>query len=239
MPVTTPGPEPALELHELLFCWPGSAMPALYIPQLAIAPGERVFLLGASGSGKSTLLNLVAGIITPQQGSIRLFGQELSTLGERARDRFRARNIGFVFQQFNLLPWLDVATNIRVACSFAGNAEGGSPARMLALLDSLQLDAALLSRRADRLSVGQQQRVAIARALINDPQLLIADEPTSALDSAARDGFIELLLQVQKERGITVVFVSHDAALARHFSRVLDMQVLNQAARPGSIDAAA
>jgi len=239
MPATTYPLEPALAIHELLFRWPGSDLPALYIPQLTVAPGERVFLLGASGSGKSTLLNLVAGIITPQQGSIRLFGQELSALGERARDRFRARNIGLVFQQFNLLPWLDVATNIRLACSFGGNAAGGSHARMLALLDSLQLDAALLSRRADRLSVGQQQRVAIARALINDPQLLIADEPTSALDSAARDGFIELLLQVQQARGITVLFVSHDAALAGYFSRVLDMKVLNQAAQYGSIDAAA
>lgn len=239
MPATNPTHIPALEIHDLLYRWPGSDSPALYIPQLTMGPGERVFLLGTSGSGKSTLLNLVAGIITPQRGSIRLFGQELTALGERARDRFRARNIGLVFQQFNLLPWLDVATNIRLACSFGGNTADGSHARMLALLESLQLDADLLTRRADRLSVGQQQRVAIARALINDPQLLIADEPTSALDSAARDGFIELLLQVQHARGITVLFVSHDAALAGYFSRVLDMQVLNQVAQCGRTDAAA
>lgn len=233
---------PAIDIRNLQFHWPGSTAPTLDIPQLEIASGAGVFLLGSSGSGKSTLLNLVAGLLTPQQGSIEVLGHPLHKLGARARDRFRARHIGLIFQQFNLVPWLDVATNIRLACGFGGNA-GPSRTEMAAQLDALALDPALLDRRADQLSVGQQQRVAIARALINRPELLIADEPTSALDSAARDGFVKLLLQVRGERRLTVLFVSHDAALAAHFSRVIDMMTVNEApavnkaAEPG--DAAA
>jgi len=220
---------PAIDINDLHFHWPGAEGLGLHIPQLSIQCGERVFILGASGSGKSTLLNLLAGIITPQRGSIRVLGQELQQLSGRARDRLRATQIGLIFQQFNLVPWLDVASNIRLACSFAGNQDAGSPAQLQALLESLQLDTALLSRRADMLSVGQQQRVAIARALVNKPRLLIADEPTSALDSATRDSFVQMLLNVHAERDITIVFVSHDVALASHFQRMLDMAELNQA----------
>lgn len=222
---------PAIEISKLEFRWPGNPDLVLQVPKLVINAGESVFLLGASGSGKSTLLNLIAGIVPVQLGSICLFGQPLETLGDRARDRLRAQHVGMVFQQFNLVPWLNVATNIRLACSFAGRRGVTGHERLPELLDSLQLDRALLLRRADTLSVGQQQRVAIARALVNAPELLIADEPTSALDSSARDSFIKLLLQVQEQRGITVLFVSHDAALARHFSRVVDMAELNPACR--------
>ncbi len=230
---------PAIDIRNLQFRWSGSAAPTLSIPHLEIGTGDGVFLLGSSGSGKSTLLNLIAGIVTPQAGSIDVLGQPLHTLGGRARDRFRARHIGLIFQQFNLIPWLDVATNIRLACGFSGNASSATHAAMKAQLEALALDPRLLSRRADQLSVGQQQRVAIARALINKPELLIADEPTSALDSAARDGFVKLLLQVRAERNLTVLFVSHDAALAGHFSRVIDMSVLNEAPAAEVNDAAA
>lgn len=226
---------PVIEINDLRFGWPGSAGQCLHIPRLEIDAGEGVFVLGASGSGKSTLLNLIAGIITPQAGSIRILGQELQLLGARARDRLRALHIGLIFQQFNLIPWLDVGSNIRLACSFAGNPDAGRPAALAELLESLQLDASLLQRRADMLSVGQQQRVAIARALVNTPEILIADEPTSALDSVTRDSFVQLLLQVQAQRKLTIVFVSHDAALAAHFPRVLDMATLKQ---PGILDAA-
>jgi putative ABC transport system ATP-binding protein len=222
---------PAIEINDLQFNWPDSDGHGLHIPQLSIASGERLFILGTSGSGKSTLLNLIAGIITPQKGSIRVLGNELHLLGGRARDRVRAAHIGLVFQQFNLIPWLDVASNIRLACSFAGNRDAGSRHRLVELLESLRLDPVLLGRRADMLSVGQQQRVAIARALVNTPGILIADEPTSALDSRARDSFVNLLLQVQAERNITILFVSHDATLAQHFSRVLDMETLNEAGK--------
>src|SRR5690606_14131231 len=114
-------------------------------------------------------------------------------------------HIGMIFQQFNLVPWLDVAGNIALACRFAGNPGAATTPRLQALLASLQLDPDLLTRRVDRLSVGQQQRIAIARALVNSPQLLIADDPTSALDSNARNSFMEVLLKAQTQRNFTVL----------------------------------
>ena len=229
----------AIAIHDLLFKWPGADAFSLAVPELQIACGEKVFLLGASGSGKSTLLNLIAGVLTPQQGSIRILDTDFSQLSARQKDRFRARHIGLVFQQFNLIPYLDVETNIRLASSFVGSPgpvstststsksdANAAPQRMRALLEGLQLDPALLKRRADSLSVGQQQRVAIARAMINQPALLIADEPTSALDTDARDSFMQLLLGLQASAGTTIVFVSHDRSLATGFDRVVDMRQL-------------
>jgi putative ABC transport system ATP-binding protein len=229
----------AIAIHDLLFKWPGADAFSLAVPELQIACGEKVFLLGASGSGKSTLLNLIAGVLTPQQGSIRILDTDFSQLSARQKDRFRARHIGLVFQQFNLIPYLDVETNIRLASSFVGSPgpvstststsksdANAAPQRMRALLEGLQLDPALLKRRADSLSVGQQQRVAIARAMINQPALLIADEPTSALDTDARDSFMQLLLGLQANSGTTIVFVSHDRSLASGFDRVVDMRQL-------------
>ena len=229
----------AIAIHDLLFKWPGAAAFSLAVPELQIACGEKVFLLGASGSGKSTLLNLIAGVLTPQQGSIRILDTDFSQLSARQKDRFRARHIGLVFQQFNLIPYLDVETNIRLASSFVGSPgpvstststsksdANAAPQRMRALLEGLHLDPALLKRRADSLSVGQQQRVAIARAMINQPALLIADEPTSALDTDARDSFMQLLLGLQANSGTTIVFVSHDRSLASGFDRVVDMRQL-------------
>ncbi len=229
----------AIAIYDLLFKWPGADAFSLAVPELQIACGEKVFLLGASGSGKSTLLNLIAGVLTPQQGSIRILDTDFSQLSARQKDRFRARHIGLVFQQFNLIPYLDVETNIRLASSFVGSPgpvstststsrsdANAAPQRMRALLEGLQLDPALLKRRADSLSVGQQQRVAIARAMINQPALLIADEPTSALDTDARDSFMQLLLGLQANSGTTIVFVSHDRSLASGFDRVVDMRQL-------------
>ena len=200
--------------------------------------GERVFITGASGSGKSTFLNLLSGILRPQQGSVMIAGTALHTLGARACDRFRARHIGLVFQQFNLVPWLSVEANIRLAARFAGG-QAPPPSQIDELLQALRLPLALRSQRADRLSVGQQQRVAVARALVNQPSLLIADEPSSALDADSRAAFMALLLQVQAEAGTSILCVSHDPALAPGFDRVLDMRDLNQAAvRGATADAA-
>jgi len=226
-----------VEIRDLQFRWKDSSF-GLEVPQLAIAEGERVFIRGTSGSGKSTLLNLLAGILTPQQGSIRVLGTELCGLGARARDRFRGSHIGLIFQQFNLIPWLDVETNVRLAAWFGATPAARVDSHLRALLAALGLPASLLLRRADSLSVGQQQRVAIARALINRPGLLIADEPTSALDSEARDGFIDLLLSLNQDHAFTLVFVSHDRTLARHFTRVLDMESFNQSSRKEEANAA-
>jgi putative ABC transport system ATP-binding protein len=157
--------------------------------------------------------------LTPTQGDITLLSQPFSSLSNRQRDKFRARNIGVVFQQFNLIPYLSVAQNINAAVYFARSkiSKTAGDDTLLHLLDKLQLPSQVLHAKADALSIGQQQRVAIARALINDPQLLIVDEPTSALDSDARDSFMSLLKDVAGES--TMIFVSHDKAMENYFDR--------------------
>ncbi|MDY6921938.1 MAG: ABC transporter ATP-binding protein [Pseudomonadota bacterium] len=190
--------------------------------------GAQVFLKGESGAGKSTLLNLLAGILPAAAGQVQLLNQDLAALSSRQRDRFRARHVGMVFQQFNLIPYLNVVDNIRLASHFAGQSAEATETRAQQLFHSLKLDRSLLPQRADHLSVGQQQRVAIARALINDPEILLVDEPTSALDSELRDRFIQLLLEICEQRGSTLVFVSHDMHLAAHFSRIIPLSSINR-----------
>ena len=219
----------AVKVQNLRFTFPGADTPVLDIESFTAAEGERLFLLGSSGSGKSTLLNILAGILKPQQGSVQVFGQALDAMPDRARDRFRARHIGYIFQQFNLIPYLDVESNIRLSAFCAGQNTRATPERIRSLLDKLQLSPQLLHRRADRLSVGQQQRVAVARAMVNGPRLIIADEPTSALDEAVKDDFIKLLLEIQHSEGATVIFVSHDQRLAQHFQRSVNLAHINRA----------
>ena len=206
--------------------------PLLAIPHWSIAADERVFILGASGSGKSTLLNLLGGLLKPQQGQVTVCGQNLTQLGASQCDRFRANNLGIIFQQFNLVGYLSAVDNIRLAARFAAkwrNREGLQQA-ITQLLQQLNIATSLWQRPARQLSIGQQQRIAIARALINQPRLLIADEPTSALDYDNREAFIKLLQQMAASRNTALVFVSHDRSLSRHFSRVDTMAQLNQAA---------
>lgn len=213
---------PAIQLQHLQFSWHQQQPPVLNIPEWQVTSGEKVFLYGPSGSGKSTLLNLLAGVLTPGAGQIQLLGQDITQLSNRKKDQFRAKNLGLVFQQFNLLPYLTVADNIKLAQHF-------SPAQPAELLDQItqQLGLSpLLAQKASQLSIGQQQRVAIARALINQPKILIADEPTSALDTALRDDFIQLLLSVAQDT--TVIFVSHDQTLAQHFDRQQALHDINQ-----------
>lgn len=200
----------------------------LDVPHWQVKQGERVFLYGASGSGKTTFLNLLSGILLPRSGSVHILGQNLAAMRGSRRDAFRAQHIGVVFQQFNLIPYLTVLDNIRLAARFAGTDRHGVPAQAETLLARLQLPASVLQQRASQLSVGQQQRVAIARALINQPQLLIADEPTSALDNNSRDRFIQLLQDVVQQQGSSLIFVSHDQSLAQHFSRADNLNHLNQ-----------
>ncbi|MBI5108559.1 MAG: ABC transporter ATP-binding protein [Rhodocyclales bacterium] len=225
----------ALRISDLVFRWPRQAENCLDIPLLELGAGERVFLHGPSGSGKSTLLGLLGGVALPQQGTVELLGTDLTQLGGRARDRFRADHIGFLFQQFNLLPWLSALDNVLLPCTFssrrrdrAGAVPRAEAERMLRHLD---LDTASWSKPAAELSVGQQQRVAAARALIGRPEILIADEPTSALDAERQQIFIDLLLQESAAVGATLVFVSHDRRLAGHFDRSVALDEINRAAR--------
>ena len=229
-------PTPAVRISGLRYRWPGSAQDCLAIDALQLGAGERVFLRGPSGSGKTTLLSLVGGVILPQAGTVEVGGQALGALSAGARDRFRADHVGFVFQLFNLLPWLSARDNILLACRFAPQrrariaAAGSTPAAEAARLAArLDLGAALLDRPAAQLSVGQQQRVAAARALIGRPGLVVADEPTSALDADRQQTFIDLLLDECAAVGAALLFVSHDQRLAAHFDRVLDLGALVRA----------
>lgn len=173
------------------------------------------------------MLNLLAGILTTAQGSIEILGQNLSALSTRQRDRFRARRIGIVFQQFNLIPYLNVFDNVRLAAYFGNKENTKIEQKTLQLFAALGLDRSILNKQTNALSVGQQQRVAIARALINSPEILIADEPTSALDNDARAAFMQLLTNVCRNQRSTLIFVSHDTSLAQHFQRIVDLTTLN------------
>ncbi|AHE99680.1 methionine ABC transporter ATP-binding protein [Thioalkalivibrio paradoxus ARh 1] len=215
----------------------------LDIPALEIARGERVFIHGPSGSGKSTLLSLFGGVLLPEQGEIAVLGRSLGGLSASRRDALRADHLGFIFQQFNLIPYLDVQGNVTLPCRFSrlrqarARARGGIEAEAQRLLQQLGLgDAALAHRRPDELSVGQQQRVAAARALIGAPEILIADEPTSALDADRKEAFLELLLAECTALDTTLVFVSHDTALAGVFDRAIALAEINRAPAGDSTD---
>lgn len=224
---STPAQQVAIQVSQLEYTYPGGAQPVLNIPHWQVTRGQRLFLYGPSGAGKSTLLNLLAGIIKPRSGTIELLGQPVSDFKSRARDRFRAAHIGIVFQQFNLIPYLSVLDNIRLAAHFCPTRQKDVAGRAHQLVAQLGLPDSILARPAHSLSIGQQQRVAIARALINHPEILIVDEPTSALDAAVKDAFIELLLNLVNANQSTLVFVSHDQSLAQNFDESLDLTQLN------------
>jgi putative ABC transport system ATP-binding protein len=220
---------PIIEVSDLEFAWsPGP--PLLRLERLAIAAGERVFLHGPSGSGKSSLLSLLAGVLLPQRGSVRVLGTELTRMTGPARDAFRADHFGIIFQLFNLVPYLSIVENVTLPCRFSGRrrqqveTRGGAEHEARRLLDHLDLAPEMGSHRAVmRLSVGQQQRVAAARALIGRPEVVLADEPTSALDADRREAFLRLLFRESEAEGATLIFVSHDRTLEGLFDRTLGL----------------
>jgi len=226
---------PVLHAETLRFGWPGAA-PCIDIERLEIAAGEAVFLHGPSGCGKSTLLSLLAGVLVAGAGRVTLLGQDWAALSGSARDRHRVAHVGYIFQQFNLLPYLSVLDNVMLPCRFStrrmAQASHDGPARREAeqLLDRMGLDASLWQRQAMQLSVGQQQRVAAARALIGQPELVIADEPTSALDEDRREAFLDVLLAACKAKHSALVFVSHDQRIAARFGRHILLPAINRAA---------
>ena len=230
--------ETVVELSGVRFSWPAASPPVVDIEALRVVRGERVFLRGPSGSGKSTLLSLLAGVVTPQNGTVRILGSDLRTLGGAARDRFRADHIGYIFQMFNLIPYLSVIENVSLPCGFserrraravrAGASVAAEAGRLLEHLDMNAPD--ILRRPVAALSVGQQQRVAAARALIGTPELVLADEPTSALDAERRAAFLDLLFRQCKRERTALIFASHDATLAPFFDRTIDISERGAAA---------
>lgn len=228
---------PVIRLEGVRFRWRPQDPPVLDIPLLEVAQGERVFLHGPSGSGKSTLLNLLGGIARPEDGSVWVLGRDLAALSGAARDAFRADHIGFIFQMFNLVPYLSAAENVLLPCRFsaarrqAAEAAGGMEAEARRLLAHMGLgDGRADGRTVAELSVGQQQRVAAARALIGGPELVIADEPTSSLDAEAQERFLGLLFEEVARRGAALLFVSHDRRLAGSFDRALALADVNRVA---------
>jgi len=227
--------DPAIRIRDLRFAW-ASGPALLDIPSFDLGASERLFLRGPSGSGKSTLLGLVAGVLEPQSGTVEVLGEDMAALSGPRRDALRADRLGVIFQMFNLVPYLSVIQNVTLPCRFSRARReavagiGGPVAEARRLLARLGLtDEGLLARAVTELSVGQQQRVAVARALIGGPKILIADEPTSALDADARDQFIGLLNEEAARSSAALLFVSHDASLAGHFDRSVDLADLNNA----------
>ncbi|MBH1446698.1 ATP-binding cassette domain-containing protein [Stenotrophomonas sp. C960] len=222
---------PVISLEDVQFGY-GTRL-VLDIPRLWVEQGSSVLLRGISGGGKSTLLGLLAGVLLPGKGRVEVAGHALQDMGGAARDRFRADQLGVIFQQFNLLPFLTVRDNIALGLRFSrlrsARISGPLDAEIARLLQALQLNPELMQRRARTLSVGQQQRVAAARALIGRPTLLLADEPTSALDREAATAFLQLMSAQCQAAGTTVLVVSHDDSLQPLFDRTISLSEINQA----------
>jgi len=224
-----------LDIKNVCFRWKNSGSLLLNLPEFKIEKHEHVFLQGPSGSGKSTLLGLVGGILVSESGTLKVLGQDLQNLSRSGRDSFRVDHIGFIFQLFNLLPYLSIEENVMLPLSFssirakrAGRTKIDQFKEAKRLLKSLALEEQLANKSpVTELSVGQQQRVAAARALIGNPELIVADEPTSALDSDLRHSFLDLLFGECKKAGSTLLFVSHDSTLSDLFSRKISMDEIN------------
>jgi putative ABC transport system ATP-binding protein len=194
-------------------------VPAITGLDLTIADGEWLAVQGRTGHGKSTLLNLLGGLDRPTEGTVELDGTGLSALRETRLTRLRAERIGFIFQTFNLIPTLSAAENVEAAVIPLGIAAPDRRAKIAAALDAVSLSDRA-SHLPSEMSGGQQQRTAIARALVKEPTVLLADEPTGNLDQDTRDDIIALLEQLWRERGLTLVLVTHDTAIARRAQRV-------------------
>lgn len=197
------------------------ALTILHPLSLTIPRGQSVAITGASGSGKSTLLGLIAGLDAPSSGQIRLDGDNLTTLDEEQLARLRGAKIGIVFQFFHLIPSLTALENVMVPMEIAGRAD--ARARAQALIDEVGLSGRG-HHYPSQLSGGEQQRVALARALANDPPTLLADEPTGNLDSATGQQVIDLLLDVNRRHGRTLILVTHDLELARRADRIIRLK---------------
>ncbi len=200
---------------------PEGALTILENVNLQISSGEVVALVGPSGAGKTTLLALLAGLDNPSCGSVQLCGAQLETLDEDGRAQVRGRHVGFVFQSFHLVPSLTALENVMLPLELAE--EDDAAARARAALDSVGL-AARTGHYPRQLSGGEKQRVAIARAFVRSPSILFADEPTGNLDTASGDRVIQLLFDLNKKSGTTLVLVTHDKALAAKCGRVIELE---------------
>ena len=215
-----------VELAALRFAYPGGF--SLALDRLSIATGEAIAVTGASGSGKTTLLQLLAGILAPDAGHVRVGGRELSELGERERRALRIERMGLVFQEFELLEHLTLRENVLVPYLLGPThyADTAARGRAQELASAVGL-AAALDRKPRALSQGERQRAAVCRALVTRPGLLLADEPTGSLDVANARAVVRLLLGACRDGGATLLCVTHDATLLSEFDRVFDLDSVN------------
>ena len=226
----------AVHLEDVRFAWKPGESDVIHIDEFCLAVGKRVFVAGRSGSGKSTLLSLLSGVVQPQSGKVEILGRDLARLDRSTRDTFRGDHIGFIFQLFNLVPYLSVLDNVLLPCRFsakrrarARSLDGSIEKAARRLLNALELSASDLEHTAATdLSIGQQQRVAAARALIGMPELIVADEPTSALDEDTQERFLELLFAECQLQKSTLLFVSHDSRLERLFDNKISLGEINR-----------
>lgn len=224
-----------IEIQNIKFKYPNSEKLVLDVKDFSLAEGERVFLYGPSGCGKTTLLEILAGVLVPEEGTLKICNTDTSLLDSSQRDRFRAAHIGYIFQSFNLIPYLNVLENITLPLYLSPERRkkvllNKEKAEALFLCSELGIDS-LINQSVNELSVGQQQRVAAARALLGQPELILADEPTSSLDYDHREKFIQLLFSLCKKSNISMLFVSHDRSLQGLFDRSLSLVEINKAGR--------
>jgi putative ABC transport system ATP-binding protein len=227
-----------LSLNQLKFSYPNTERGRLDIERFQVNTGEKIFLFGPSGSGKTTFLEILAGVLTPESGSLKMDGTELTKLSNSERDAFRADKIGYIFQNFNLIPYLSVIENIALPLNLSHERRKLVPKnqelqKIQAMAQRLGIQD-LLDHKTNELSVGQQQRVAAARSLIGRPKLILADEPTSALDLDHREKFLSLIFDICKEQAISLIFVSHDRSLQNLFDRVVALTDINKTATKAS-----
>ncbi len=219
-----------IEIRDLEFRYPVGDF-HLAVPELSVEPGETLAVVGASGSGKSTLLALVAGILGPSSGCVRVRDVEVSRLDDRARRAFRLHSLGLVFQEFELLEHLDVRDNILLACRLSDRLTVTEELKRRAAALAAEVGLAdKLGRNVRRLSQGERQRVALARGLLLDPPLLLCDEPTGNLDPLTTVRVIDFLQKRVRENGTTLLVVTHDHDLLPRFDRVLDMKAFHRGA---------
>jgi ABC-type lipoprotein export system ATPase subunit len=222
---------PLLEINDLVKSYPrpgGGVHRVVDVRSFALDAGAQRALRGESGTGKTTFLNLLAGILAPDSGTIRLGGRETARLGEAARDRLRAETIGYIFQTFNLLQGHTALENVELGMAFG---RGVDHAHAASLLQRVGLGDKL-GHFPRQLSTGQQQRVAVARALANRPKLVLADEPTGNLDRRHAREALELIREVCRESGAALLLVSHDERILAAFENMQDFSAMNRALAP-------
>lgn len=215
-----------IHVEQLMKAYPlkTGKLPILQIPSFSVGRGERVAIIGPSGSGKSTFLHLIGGVLAADDGQLRVNGNDLVSMNERERDRFRAEHIGYIFQDFHLIPSLTAEENVKLVMP------KGDTQQQKKQLNIWFERVGLAERREHRphaLSRGEQQRVAIIRALINKPDLILADEPTGSLDWETADETMRLMLALCLEEKLTLVCVTHDLPLTKQFPRVVAMHEIN------------